>query len=47
MLLNVGPDAQGQIPADCAESLRAMGRWLKVNSESIYATQAGPFAYVP
>lgn len=41
-LLNIGPTADGWIPAPCVERLEAMGAWLAVNGESIYATQAGP-----
>lgn len=39
-LLNIGPDATGTIPAASVERLAAMGKWLKVNGEAIYATQA-------
>lgn len=38
-LLNVGPTAEGLIPAPSIERLAAMGRWLKVNGEAIYATE--------
>ena len=41
-LLNVGPTAEGEIPAASTERLAAMGRWLKVNGESIYGTAACP-----
>jgi len=41
-LLNVGPTAEGVIPAPSVERLRAMGAWLKVNGESVYATRPGP-----
>jgi alpha-L-fucosidase len=46
-LLNVGPTAEGEIPAPEVERLLAMGRWLKTNGEAIYATQAGPFPKPP
>ncbi len=41
-LLNVGPTAEGLIPAPSIERLKAMGAWMKVNSESIYGTKASP-----
>ncbi len=41
-LLNVGPTAEGLIPAPSVERLLAMGEWLKVNGESVYGTQPGP-----
>ena len=43
LLLNVGPTAEGEIPAATVERLQAMGRWMKVNGEAIYATDSGPF----
>jgi alpha-L-fucosidase len=43
-LLNVGPTAEGQIPAASVERLAAVGRWMKINAESIYGTTAGPFS---
>ena len=42
-LLNVGPTAEGVIPAPSVERLAAIGRWMKVNGESIYGTTASPF----
>lgn len=41
-LLNVGPTAEGLIPAPSVERLAAMGRWMKTNSEAIYGTTASP-----
>ena len=43
-LLNVGPTKEGLIPAPSLERLAAVGRWMKVNGESIYGTTASPFA---
>ena len=40
-LLNVGPTAEGVIPPPEVDRLRAIGRWLKVNGEAIYATRGG------
>ncbi|MGB8215062.1 MAG: alpha-L-fucosidase [Anaerolineales bacterium] len=37
MLLNVGPDARGEIPAECVEILGAVGAWMRRNSPSLYA----------
>ena len=42
-LLNVGPTAEGQIPAPSVDRLKAIGRWLKVNGEAIHGTSASPF----
>lgn len=42
-LLNVGPTAEGVIPAPSAERLEAIGTWLARNGEAIYGTSAGPF----
>ena len=43
-LLNVGPTAEGLIPEPSIERLKAIGKWLKVNGDSIYGTSASPFA---
>jgi alpha-L-fucosidase len=42
-LLNVGPTSEGVIPQASQDNLRAVGRWLKVNGESIYGVHATPF----
>jgi alpha-L-fucosidase len=41
-LLNVGPDPLGQFPQGSIDDLKAIGVWMKTNSEAIYATTASP-----
>ena len=43
-LLNVGPTAEGEIPAASVERLAGVGTWMRRNSEAIYGTTAGPFS---
>ncbi len=43
LLLDVGPDATGIIPADQAGRLAEMGAWIRKYGESIYGTEGGPF----
>ena len=40
-LLNVGPTAEGEILPVHVQRLRAMGRWLAANGESVYGTRKG------
>jgi alpha-L-fucosidase len=42
-LLNVGPTSEGVIPQASQDSLRGVGRWLKVNGEAIYGAGPTPF----
>lgn len=44
LLLNIGPRPDGTIPEEAASRLREIGKWLKVNGESIYGTQAGEYS---
>lgn len=42
-LLNVSPTGDGTLLPQAVERLQAIGRWMKVNSMSIYGTSASPF----
>ena len=44
-LLNVGPTSEGVIPEPSVERLTAVGEWVKVNGNSIYASNASPYPY--
>jgi alpha-L-fucosidase len=46
-LLNIGPKADGTIPEPSIERLQDIGKWMAVNSESIYGTHASPFPKLP
>lgn len=46
-LLNVGPTAEGEFPQGSIDGLKAVGAWMKVNGEAIYATKASPFGILP
>jgi alpha-L-fucosidase len=46
-LLNVGPDANGQIPAPAQERLKAIGQWMAINGESIHGTRRSAYEPIP
>ena len=43
-LLNVGPTAEGVIPPPSVERLREVGKWMRVNEESVRGAGPAPFA---
>jgi alpha-L-fucosidase len=46
-LLNVGPTAEGQIPAVSIERLQGVAAWMKANGAAIHGSQASPFPRIP
>jgi alpha-L-fucosidase len=42
-LLNVGPMADGLIPQASQDTLREVGRWLRLNGEAVYGTGPTPW----
>ena len=44
LLLNIGPKADGTIPEEDASILRAIGKWMKINSEAIYGSTVWRFS---
>ena len=45
-LLNVGPDADGNLPDTALLRMKEIGEWMKVNGEAIYGTHpVYPYAY--
>lgn len=43
LLLNVGPQPNGELPEVALSRLKDMGEWLRENGETIYNTEAGDF----
>lgn len=41
LLLNVGPEADGQLPPEFIQRAREIGQWLEVHGEAIYGSEAG------
>ncbi|MFZ0281289.1 MAG: alpha-L-fucosidase [Bacteroidales bacterium] len=46
-LLNVGPTAEGEFPAESVEILSQIGKWMEVNGEAVYGTKASPWGLFP
>ena len=46
-LLNVGPTAEGIIPPASVRILQEVGKWMKINGESIYGTSGSPIGNLP
>ena len=46
-LLNVGPDALGEVPMESQKILADVGKWMDKCGEAIYETQASPWNQLP
>lgn len=44
LLLNIGPQPSGELPAAALERLKAIGEWMERYGETIYGTRAGDVA---
>ncbi len=44
LLLNIGPQPNGELPLQALERLQKIGEWMKVNGETIYGTERGRIA---
>lgn len=47
LLLNIGPQPNGELPAAAIERLKAMGEWMRANGQTIYGTEAGDIKQQP
>lgn len=43
LLLNVGPQPSGEMPAAAVERLHGLGKWMEQNGATIYGAKASPF----
>ena len=41
LLMNIGPQPNGELPAVALDRLAEMGKWMKVYGETIYGTRGG------
>lgn len=41
LLMNIGPQPNGELPAVAVERLKGMGEWMKKYGETVYGTEAG------
>jgi alpha-L-fucosidase len=42
LLLNIGPNPQGEFPADAMTRLHELGEWTQINGDAIYGSRALP-----
>ena len=44
MMMNVGPDARGNIPGESVEILKEVGKWMQKNGNSVYGCTISEFS---
>ena len=44
LLMNIGPDGSGRLPAKAVEVMAEVGKWMAANGEAIYGTRGAGFA---
>ena len=47
LLLNIGPQPNGELPATALDRLQGIGQWMRANGKSIYGTHATEFGEQP
>lgn len=47
LLLNIGPQPNGELPEQSLDRLKSIGQWMRHNGSTIYGTQAGSIAEQP
>ena len=43
LLMNIGPDGSGQLPARAVEVMAEVGKWMAKNGHAIYATRGAGY----
>lgn len=47
LLLNIGPDGQGAVPAESIDRLGGLATWMHTHGDAIHGTSASPFEGAP
>ncbi len=47
LLLNIGPDGAGAVPAPSVERLQGLSEWMRLHGDAIHGTSASPFEGTP
>lgn len=44
LLMNIGPDGSGRLPAKAVEVMAEVGKWMRANGDAIYGTRGAGFS---